>query len=88
MLTLDEFFKLLLGLPHDTYIVELHYKYNHEKEFIVSNEILEPYNDDYIWVNDWDEGQTTSGEVYVGGFISIYDLDIHGKGLEKGAMER
>ena len=77
-LTLKEFYRILDKLPIEDYIVALKYKYNHEKEFSYSNQILEWDCDDYVWLNDWDEGYTSNGEVYVIGFVAVDELDIEG----------
>ena len=58
-MTLDEFYNLIDKLKADRFplIVKLKYKYNHETEYTVSTEILDYYDDMYVWVNDWYEGQ-------------------------------
>lgn len=85
MLTLDEFFnKLDTGeIQPSTMIVRLRYKYSFETEFIEENELL-LYECDrngapvFVWENDWDEGQTSNGEVYVMGWIDVDDVEVPG----------
>lgn len=71
-MSLDEFFNLIEG-ECENYIVKLAYKYDWEKQYTISNELLEwDYPSlDYVWLNDWDEGQS---EIYVLGFIKISDV--------------
>ena len=75
MITLDAFFQFLDSLsyiPGDL-IVHLYYKYEHEKIFTDSMEIL-TYNGDlatWEWLHDWNEGQQ---EVYVSSYIFIDDI--------------
>lgn len=75
VLNLEQFFKRLDREPRNDYIVRLAYKYNWEKEYTVSNEILEydGEHDYYIWLNDWDEGQQ---DVKVLGYICIDEVDV------------
>lgn len=70
-ISLDEFFKIIENKQED-YIVKLAYKHNWEKDYHISNEVLEyDYSDnDYIWLNDWNEGET---DIYVLGYIKISD---------------
>jgi hypothetical protein len=85
MLTLDEFFKKLDSgkIQPSTMIVRLRYKYSFETEFIEENELL-MYECDrngapvFVWENDWDEGQTSDGEVYVMGWIDVDDVKVPG----------
>lgn len=71
-MTLDEFYDLVDNLKVDRFplIVKLKYKYYHETEYTVSTEILDYYDDIYIWVNDWNEGQQ---DVQVIAWISSED---------------
>ena len=78
MVTLEKFFDYIDSLkvhPGDL-IVNLMYKYDYEKQFTQSNEILEydGNTNDWIWLNDWDEGYTSGGEVYVFAFIPVSDI--------------
>ena len=60
-ITLDEFFKQIDNMPErGTLIVRLKYKYEWEKNYEIQNEILEWDGtlSEYVWLNDWDEGQT------------------------------
>lgn len=83
MLTLDEFFNKLdnYEIQPSTMIVRLRYKYSFETEFIEENELL-MYECDrngvpiFVWENDWDEGQTSDGEVYVMGWIDVDDVEV------------
>lgn len=76
-LCLDEFFDIIETMPCTDYIVKLRYRYGWEKEWTVSNEILEYYADskseNYIWLNDWFEGQQW---VEIMGFMPIEDVDV------------
>lgn len=86
-MTLDEFFEWLKTQTIETMIVSLRYKYSWEKEWTYSNEILEVdifVDGFYIWLNDWDEGQT---DVEVLGCIPLSDVvvrpfDMRGKDSE------
>lgn len=69
---LDDFFKLLNTLPVDDYVVRLTLKYDDEKDYRYTNEILLFDGDDYIWANDWDEGEQ---DVEVLGYISVSEID-------------
>lgn len=71
-MTLDEFYDLVDDLKVDRFplIVKLKYKYYHETEYTVSTEILDYYDDMYIWVNDWYEGQQ---DIQVIAWISAED---------------
>lgn len=40
-----------------TMIVTIKYKYNHEKDYRIDNEILRPVNGDWEWLSDWYEGE-------------------------------
>lgn len=73
---LDDFFKLLDTLPVDYYVVRLKLKYDHEKDYQYSNELLLYDGSDYEgsiyhWNNDWDEGQQ---DVEVIGYIPISEI--------------
>lgn len=76
-LTLDEFFDIIKTMPSTDYIVKLRYRYDYEKEWTVTNEILEYYADskseNYIWLNDWFEGQQW---VEIMGFIPVEDVEV------------
>ena len=83
-MTLEDFFDLL-EQEHcwNDLIVRIAYKYDHEKEYTITNEILthDYPTDTYIWENDWDEGQQ---DVYVLGFVKVEDIDI--PGFKSGVM--
>lgn len=53
------------------YIVRIGYKYDYEKEYFIDNEYLFCDNGDYVWLNDWDEGQE---DVILIGIISVDDV--------------
>lgn len=73
-MTEQGFNKWLENQPVEDMIVALKYKYSHEKEWTYSNEILEvDPSGEYIWQNDWNEGQT---EVEVIGCIPISEIDV------------
>ena len=72
-MTLDEFFKMLENDVYEDKIVRLAYKYDFEKEYTYSNEILECENGHYYWLNDWDEGQT---DIKVIGYLNISNYKI------------
>ena len=64
----------------DVMIVKIKYKYSHETEWTIDNEIIMPefgYTDyechSWAWLNDWDEGQQ---EQYVLGWMLLSDVDI------------
>ena len=76
-MTLDEFFEYLDKLPIQKYLVDMMYKYDHEKEWERNNEVLE-YDwdlDDYVWLNDWNKGQQC---IEVLGCIAIDEIKISG----------
>lgn len=75
MMTLDELFKLVDGTCDD-YIVRLRYKYTHENEYTVRNELLtveDPYTFSHTWLYDWYEGQQ---DVIVDGYIKVSDVKV------------
>lgn len=59
----------------DDFIVEVRYKYNHETEWNVENEILEydGNNNEFVWLNDWYEGQE---DVEYTGIIALSDVEM------------
>ena len=58
-MTLEEFFEKLKTEIITDYIVKLKYKYDCEEKYTYSNELLFVDNQcDYVWYNDWNEGQT------------------------------
>lgn len=76
-MNLDDFFKFLYKLPVDDYVVRLKLKYDHEKDYQYTNELLIYDGSDYEgsiyhWDNDWDEGQQ---EVEVIGYISVSEIE-------------
>ena len=77
MMKLDDFFKLLYTLPVDDYVVRLKLKYDHEKDYSYTNELLIYDGSDYEgsiyhWDNDWDEGQQ---DIEVIGYIPVSEID-------------
>ena len=77
MLTLEEFNELLEKLPFQDYLVTIASKHLKAEEWSIDNEILlaevEGYADgpQYVWLNDWDEGQPF---VMIMGFDSIQSI--------------
>lgn len=79
-MTLDELFEIL-NKPttvHQDYIIKLMYKYSFETKYTIENQILEydpnaNLSGDYIWLNDWHEGQD---DVKVLGYIAVRDVQI------------
>lgn len=73
-MTIDEMFNKLDNKVRDTYIVTLKYKYDFEENYTIENNILEydSMTDSYVWLNDWDEGQT---DVEVLGYMILSDVD-------------
>lgn len=73
-MTLKEFFNELNKeeMAYD-YIVRIKYKYSFETEDTISNEYLfwDYEVDDYVWFNDWFEGQQN---VEVLDYISLDDV--------------
>lgn len=74
-MTIEKFFDLLQQYRCCDYLVEVHYKYAWEEEYIISNEVLLFNNDHYEWLNDWNEGQHC---VKIVKFIPIDDIEIEG----------
>lgn len=73
-MTLEKFFeKLYSQETRDDYLVRLKFKYDWEDEYEEHNEFLETCNGDYMWLNDWCEGQT---DVEVIGYIAVPDIEI------------
>lgn len=73
----DDFFKLLAKLPVDDYVIRLKLKYDHEKYYSYTNELLIYDGSDYEgsiyhWDNDWDEGQQ---DVQVIGYIAVSQIN-------------
>lgn len=74
---LDDFLKFVSTLPVDDYVIRLKLKYDHEKDYRYTNELLIYDGSDYEgsiyhWDNDWDEGQQ---DVEVVGYIAVSDID-------------
>lgn len=75
-MTESDFYKWLETQPVEDKIVSIKYKHSYEKEWTQSNEILEvdlSYEDVYVWLNDWDEGQT---DIEILGCISVSDINV------------
>lgn len=67
--------------PYEDLIVTLKYKYDWETDYIIENQFLE-YDgnvDNYIWLHDWDEGQT---DVTVLGFIPVSEVSTNSERSE------
>ncbi len=76
-ISLDEFFEILDKEPYKKpFIVKLAYKYDFENSFDVDNEILDVDSYGYVWLNDWDEGQTSHGTVRVLGYVAVDDVEM------------
>lgn len=71
-MTIDEMFNELENKVRDTYIVTLKYKYDFEKDYTIENQILEYDSMNYVWLDDWYEGQT---DVEVLGYMILGDVD-------------
>ena len=72
----SDFYEWLETQPVEDKIVSIKYKYSHEKEWTQSNEILEvglSYEDVYVWLNDWDEGQQ---DIEILGCIPVSDINV------------
>lgn len=69
---LDEFFETA-DIGKGDYIVRLKYKYDWEKEYRYSNEVVsyEFDRDSWVWLNDWCEGEK---DVEVVAYIAIDDI--------------
>lgn len=73
-MTLSQFDSFLKHMTHaETMIVRLRYKYSYDTEWTTVNEILEYENGDYIWNNDWNEGQE---DIEILGYEYLSKLDI------------
>lgn len=69
---LDDFLKTIeRHFVRESYIVHLKYRYEHELNFTHSVEVLENENGEFIWLNDWNEGQA---EVYVVNAVPLADV--------------
>ena len=77
---LDEFWKEIQTKPIEAYVVTLRYKYDFETDYTVENEILEvemsKYPNHYVWLSDWDEGQT---DIEVVSYIAVSDVNTGNK---------
>lgn len=62
---------MISRFTRESYIVHLRYRYEHELNFTESVEVLEFENDDFFWVNDWNEGQT---DVYVVNAVPLAEV--------------
>lgn len=74
---INEFLKYINSKDHlEDLLVRLRYKYSWEDHYTYSNEVLVldfEQTDNYIWLNDWDEGQE---DVIVLGYIAIDEIKI------------
>lgn len=68
-MTLEKFFEIA-DIGEGDYIVRLKYKYDWEKEYRYSNEVVsyEFDRDSWVWLNDWCEGET---DVEVVAFVPL-----------------
>lgn len=73
-MTVKEMFNELEDKERDTIIVTLKYKYDFEENYTIENHILEydSMSDSYVWLNDWNEGQT---DVEVLGYMPLGNVD-------------
>jgi hypothetical protein len=73
-MTVKEMFNELEDKERDTIIVTLKYKYDFEENYTIENHILEYdfMSDSYVWLNDWNEGQT---DVEVLGYMPLGNVD-------------
>lgn len=62
-------------------IVQISYKYKHEKDYTIDNEIIYSCSSDrdkWCWISDWDEGQyMIDNDAYVLGWINLDDVTIN-----------
>lgn len=70
---IEEFYKYCDRLTFGDYIVRIKYKYNHEKVYMISNEIITITYDLIEWLNDWYEGQE---DIEVLGIISVDAIEV------------
>lgn len=56
-------------------IVKINYKYDFESQYTESNEILfwDFHTGDYVWDNDWNEGQQ---DIIIVGYVEIEDVEM------------
>lgn len=77
-MTLEEFGKWLEKQPLRSKLVSMRYKYSNEEEWEYRNEYLEvdtSVDGNYVWLNDWNEGQE---DVEILGAISIDSIKVPG----------
>ena len=57
----------------ESIIVQLKYKYDHDREWTIENVVMEFDGSrfEYCWLNDWDEGQQ---QKFVTGWIKLSDI--------------
>lgn len=85
---LDDFFEIIKHrFMRESYIVHLKYRYEHELNFTYSVEVLENENGDFIWLNDWDEGQTDVYVVNAVPLAEVFDYIANDQALLKILME-
>lgn len=73
-MTIGEFNEYIRKQPLQTYIVEIKLKYQYEKEYRYTNEILRVENGcDYVWLNDWHEGEE---DVEILNCVALNDIDL------------
>lgn len=79
MISLDDFYQQINEGEACDYIVRIRLKYNHEKEAREINQILlfEPGNlpsgNDFVWLNDWDEGEEY---IEIVGYLKVPEIEI------------
>jgi len=73
-MTIEEFNEYIRKQPLQTYIVEIKLKYQYEKEYRYTNEILRVENGcDYVWLQDWNEGEE---DVEILNCVALNDIDL------------
>lgn len=82
MLTLEEFNEFIEKMPFQDYLVTIASKHLENEEWAIDNEILlaetEGYADgpQYVWLNDWNEGQPFVRIVGIDSIQSIVCCDL------------
>ena len=90
MMSEDEFNDLIVNLPFQDYLVTIASKYTEKEEWTIHNEILQAeimgYADgpQYVWLDDWYEGQPF---VRIVGFNSIQSIALYDMKKQENAEE-
>ena len=56
----------------ETLIITIKYKYDWEKEYRITNEILQSANCEYCWLSDWWEGEE---DIELLGIIALSEVE-------------